>query len=75
MGHNEKDWGGEGNALEMLQNSVLQCWLFGKFLNSLKYPKGKFSHVILLLEVYIFPVSVEITFCALHRLTQRKVNK
>lgn len=62
------------NALEMLQSSVLLCWLLaclieiGKFLHTLKYPKGQLYCVILLLEV-------EIIFCALHRVTQRKVPK
>ena len=63
------------NALEMLQSSVLLCWLLaclveiGKCLHTLKYPKGQLSCVILLLEVYIFPLSVEIIFCTLHRVT------
>lgn len=66
MGHNKKDWGERGRSVRL-------CCLVGteKFPQPLQYPEGWLPCVILLLAVYVFPLSVKQLFVPC-RVTQRK---
>lgn len=75
MGHNEKDWSGEGKCIRNAAKFCAAPLVISLSLHTLKYPKGQISCVIQLLEVYIFPLSMEIIFCALSRVAQRNVPK
>lgn len=75
MGHNEKDWSGEGKCIRNAAKFCAAPLVISLSLHTLKYPKGQISCVFHLLEVYIFPLSMEIIFCALGRVAQRNVPK